>query len=276
MAAVPIFRISWRKCVPSQTDSVLSFLAPSLHTTRSTPQTSVSRFSTSSPQWARDNNRNRGVSALRRTGPRRRQTLSVKKEDLPIPVLNPKLKSKVEVDEDHGLWGFFNKERRLLATPEEDLAHGRAWTVQELRQKSWDDLHSLWWICVKERNRIATEKRERQRIQAGYGDFEADDRDQTIRITQRAIRHVLTERWYAWEEARKAARHDEEVDLTGEGPAYRPRVGADLFEAEELTKDGVRTEETKCAEETAAPQDGARPGRTGRNEPTAVSSASAA
>lgn len=97
-----------------------------------------------------------------------------------MPVLNPKLKSKVEVDEDHGLWGFFNKERRLLATPEEDLAHGRAWTVQELRQKSWDDLHSLWWICVKERNRIATEKRERQRIQAGYGDFEADDRDQTV------------------------------------------------------------------------------------------------
>lgn len=124
MAAVPIFRISRRKCVPSQTDSVLSFLAPSLQTARSAPQTSVSQFSTSSPQWARDNNRNRGVSALRRTGPRRRQTLSVKKEDLPIPVLSPKLKSKVEVDEDHGLWGFFNKERRLLATPEEDLAHG--------------------------------------------------------------------------------------------------------------------------------------------------------
>jgi len=51
----------------------------------------------------------------------------------------------------------------------------------------------------------------------------------------------------------------------------------DLFEAEEeLTKDDVRTEETECAEETAVPQDGARPGRTGRNEPTAVSSASAA
>ena len=49
-----------------------------------------------------------------------------------------------------------------------------------------------------------------------------------------------------------------------------------LFEAEEeLTKDGVRTEGTECAEETAVPQDGARPGRTGHNEPTAVSSASA-
>lgn len=49
----------------------------------------------------------------------------------------------------------------------------------------------------------------------------------------------------------------------------------DLFEAEELTKDGVRTEETESVEETADPQDGVRPGRMGRNESTAVSSASA-
>ncbi|OCL10490.1 MRP-L47-domain-containing protein [Glonium stellatum] len=275
MAALPIFRISRRNCILSQIDPVLSFLAPSLQSSRSAPQTSVSRFSTSSPQWARDNNRNRGVSALRRTGPRRRQTLSVKKEDLPLPVLSPESKTKVEVDEDHGLWGFFNKERRLLATPEEDLAHGRAWTVQELRHKSWDDLHSLWWICVKERNRIATEKRERHRIRAGYGDFEADDRDQTVRTTQRAIRHVLTERWYAWEEARKVARHDEKVDLTGQGPAYTPLNIKDQFEVEELTeKDtGVGAE---SAEEVTQSQDRARPGRMGRNEPMVVSSASAA
>jgi len=35
--------------------------------------------------------------------------------------------------------------------------------------------------------------------------------------------HTLTERWYAWEEARKVAKTDEEVDLTGIGPAYTPR-----------------------------------------------------
>jgi len=29
----------------------------------------------------------------------------------------------------------------------------------------------------------------------------------------KAIRHVLTERWYAWENARVAAMEDEEVDL---------------------------------------------------------------
>jgi large subunit ribosomal protein L47 len=99
---------------------------------------------------------------------------------------------------------------------------GRAWTVEELRQKSWEDLHSLWWVCAKERNRIATSSKERERLKAGYGQFEAEDRDKTVRKTQQAIKHALTERFYAWEHARKIAMNDKTVDLTGQGPAYDP------------------------------------------------------
>lgn len=201
---------------------------------------------------------------MRHTGPRRRQTLSVKKEDLPKPVLSRKLKTPVKGDPQHGLWGFFNKDRRLIATPEEDLAHGRAWTVQELRQKSWEDLHCLWWICVKERNRLATEKITREQLKAGYGDFEASERDKTIKLTQRAVRHVLTERWYAWEEARKVARDDEEVDLTAEGEAYIPQIDMDEVELdEELIKDEEFAAETA---EPAEPQHGR--GRSGKTPQT--------
>lgn len=81
-------------------------------------------FSTSTCLFRGDNNKNRGVSALRRTGPRKRQLLSIEREDLPEPVFDKARKSEVEVDPEHGLWQFFNKRRRIFSTPEEYAAHG--------------------------------------------------------------------------------------------------------------------------------------------------------
>lgn len=43
-----------------------------------------------------------------------------------------------------------------------------------------------------------------------------------VRKTQAAIKHALTERFYAWEDAWKLADQDPEVDLSGVGPAYTP------------------------------------------------------
>ncbi|KAK5138422.1 hypothetical protein LTR08_000008 [Meristemomyces frigidus] len=190
------------------------FLLPAFTISQTTP------FSTTPAAHARrDGNRARGVSALRHTGIGKKQTLSVKLENLPQPVLDPKRRSKVEVDEDHGLWDFLPPSQAAIRTPEELHAHGRGWTVAELRKKDWDDLHRLWWVCIKERNRLATQAYEHDRI-AGvdgmYGEHEAQGRDEEVRKTMKSVKHCLTERWYTWENARVAGMEDVEVDLTAD------------------------------------------------------------
>lgn len=87
--------------------------------------TSKAQFSTSQPLRKRDNNKNRGTSAVRSTGIRPRQTLSIKQKDfenqrLPKPV---EVKHEYKGTPDHGLWDFF-KDQELLQTPVVEQRHG--------------------------------------------------------------------------------------------------------------------------------------------------------
>ncbi|KAJ2907391.1 uncharacterized protein MKZ38_003248 [Zalerion maritima] len=180
----------------------------------------------------RDNNPNRGVSVLYRSGPREPRSMS--RVDLPRPRdVDLKKLAAERVDPDHGLWEFFY-DKMAANTPAESGEHGRSWTVEELRAKSWDDLHKLWWVCCKERNRIATAANMREEYEMGFGDNEGDERDAVVLKTMKSIKHTLTERWYAWEDAVKLAKEDPEIDLTaGEGQAYTPR---DYLSEEEIVE----------------------------------------
>lgn len=153
-----------------------SFLLPAF------AKTQTAAFSSSPVSAARkDNNTRRGMSAIRRTGLNKRFKLSVKLEDLPQPVLDPKKRSKLEVDDDHGLWGFFDDKKSSLLSPEVLISHGRGWKRSELRRKSWEDLWKLWWTCIREVNRVKTYEKERKRLNAGYGEYEATARVQEVR-----------------------------------------------------------------------------------------------
>lgn len=142
-----------------------------------------------------------------------------------------KVEEKPTGTPDHGLWEFF-KDGQLLQTPVQESQHGREWTVGELRSRNWDTLHQLWWVCVKERNRLATERWERRRLRAGYGDYETKERDETVQKTMKAILDTLAERATAYDEAYALAQQDPSIDLDRtDGPQYTEPL-YDPFEPE--------------------------------------------
>lgn len=97
--------------------------------------------------------------------------------NIPLPKPRADYKPAIPVDESHGLWGFFPEPNKLMWTPAEMEKHGRGWKVEELRRKSWEDLHALWWTCCRERNMLATSKAELERTKLGFGEREIEARE---------------------------------------------------------------------------------------------------
>lgn len=86
--------------------------------------------------------------------------------------MDPAFRNQPRTDLDHGLWGFFSKDKEPITEPKLLGEHGRSWTKKELRIKDWTDMHMIWWKCHLLLNKLATEKAERKRLEPGYGDYE--------------------------------------------------------------------------------------------------------
>ncbi|CAM8897778.1 unnamed protein product [Rhodiola kirilowii] len=82
------------------------------------------------------------------------------------------------------------------------IVYGRSWKASELRLKSWDDLHKLWYVLLKEKNMLMTQ---RQMHQAQNLRFLNPERLPKVRKSMCRLKHVLTERAIADPDPRRSA-----------------------------------------------------------------------
>ncbi|QNP97215.1 54S ribosomal protein L4, mitochondrial [Yarrowia lipolytica] len=148
----------------------------------------------------------------------------VKKLELKAPIA-PAL-DNIEVPDSHPLWQFFCKDKKIVRDQRSFDSSTRPWSVAELRRKSFEDLHALWYVCLKERNILLKEERvtTRMHFENQNGGYRSEhDR---VGETMVNIRHVLAERYRAFEEVQQVL------------PEVRAQANAE-FDEKYVTADAV-------------------------------------
>ncbi|KIK52047.1 hypothetical protein GYMLUDRAFT_208245 [Collybiopsis luxurians FD-317 M1] len=158
------------------------------------------------------------------TGPNGANTETNSKVVAPV-----RLGNRVPVREDHGLYAFFRKKEpapgqtlvgeaqyeTLGGTPNMEAIHsGRSWKASELRLKSFEDLHVLWYILLRERNLLATQQEEVRRLGALRLLQIFNRRTRMCRKSMARIKYVMNERRLAYEGAVKLAEEQKTAHTT--------------------------------------------------------------
>lgn len=106
-----------------------------------------------------------------------------------------------------GLGEFFENGLSLpVFDPANRKIYGRAWSADELRRKSFEDLHKLWFVLLKELNLLSTQRAEATRMgQRWFGMH----RMYKCRLSMARIKTVLSERQSLHEQSVRLTRNDQ-------------------------------------------------------------------
>jgi len=159
----------------------------------------------------------------------------------------------------HPLWAFFHEKNRAeheeelrekpthpganslaysLETPNKaEGTSGRAWHAEELRRKSFDDLHKLWYLLAIERNALYTQRDEGKRQGVAWQEYtHISEKLHRCRKSMARIKYVLHERRTAALEAQailRASQAGQVQDGFSEGAVQEPvRPAKSFMEAE--------------------------------------------
>lgn len=94
---------------------------------------------------------------------------------------------------------------------------GRCWTAPELRRKSFEDLHRLWFVLLKEKNLLLTQQHEATRLSINW--LHQPRLDNVFRSMAR-IKSVLSERKAAFDAARQQIELRDAPDVEKRRVAY--------------------------------------------------------
>jgi len=138
----------------------------------------------------------------------------------------------VEVRSDHPLYAFFRQKEKdgelqyETLEPRDDRGRdtGRSWKAAELRRKSFKDIHTLWYVLLRERNLLATQREEARRLgiqNAGY--LAGNKKLHQCRKSMARIKYVLNERRLLYESHMNALAEQQAAE-TREKEGETPRL----------------------------------------------------
>ncbi|KAJ4482058.1 mitochondrial 39-S ribosomal protein L47 (MRP-L47)-domain-containing protein, partial [Lentinula aciculospora] len=147
----------------------------------------------------------------------------------PKVVASVRLGNRIPTQVDHGLYAFFRKTEPAAGQTLKGEAQyetlggsiemartrsGRSWKASELRLKSFEDLHTLWYILLRERNLLATQEEEVRRLGAMKLVQTFNNQVRMCRKSMARIKYVMNERRLAYEGAVKLADEEKTAHIT--------------------------------------------------------------